>query len=129
MHVRINIRSQPFPGRRFGRAHMKGMKCKCGFATISDKRLCPRCGKRLESAEWPDEGKVLSFTRLQAVPEGLTDPYNLALVAVNRGPKLICWTSKTLREDDIVTVVEQKGKYLCSLKPGLDFKMDKSKLD
>ena len=108
---------------------MKGMKCRCGFATVSDKKLCPRCGKRMKSAEWPDEGKVQSFTRLQAIPEGLPDPYNLALVAVTKGPKIVCWTSGTLREDDAVTITERKGKYLCSPKTELDFKLDTSKLD
>jgi uncharacterized OB-fold protein len=105
------------------------MKCRCGFATISDKALCPRCGKRMKPAEWPDEGTVLSFTRLQAIPEGLPDPYNLALVTVAKGPKLVCWTSGTLHEKDPVTIVEQKGKYLCSLRTDLDFKLDESKLD
>lgn len=108
---------------------MKGMKCRCGFATISEKRTCPRCGKRMKSAEWPDEGNVLSFTRLQAIPEGLPDPYNLALVAIPKGPKLVCWTSGTLRENDPVNIIEQKGKFLCSLKSALTFKLDKSKLD
>ena len=83
----------------------------------------------MKTAEWPDEGKVLSFTRLQAIPEGLPDPYNLALVAVPKGPKLVCWTSGTLRENDPVTIFEQKGKYLCSPKIGLDFKLDESKSD
>jgi uncharacterized OB-fold protein len=108
---------------------MKGMKCKCGFATISDKRICPRCGKRMKPEEWKDEGKVVSFTRLQAVPEGLQDPYNLALVAVPKGPKLVCWTSGMLKENDPVTIVEQKGKYLCSLRTAPGFKLDPSKLD
>jgi uncharacterized OB-fold protein len=108
---------------------MKGMRCRCGFATISEKALCPRCGKRMKDAEWPDEGKVLSFTRLQAIPEGLPDPYNLALVEVPKGPKLVCWTSGTLRENDAVNIVEQKGKYICSPKTDLSFELDESKLD
>ncbi|HEX7392425.1 MAG TPA: hypothetical protein VF374_05680 [Thermoplasmata archaeon] len=74
--------------------------------------------------EWPDEGKVLSFTRLQAIPEGLQDPYNLALVSIEDGPKIVCWTSGTLKADDEVAVTEAKGKLLCSLKPALDFKLE-----
>ncbi len=108
---------------------MKGMKCRCGFATVSEKISCPRCGKRMKAAQWPDEGKVLSFTRLQTAPEGLADPYNLALVAVPKGPKLVCWTSGTLRENDLVTIVEQKGKYLCSPRIDRTYKMDESQLD
>lgn len=103
---------------------MKGSKCKCGFATVADRRVCPRCGKRMKPDEWPDEGKVLSFTRLQAIPEGLQDPYNLALVSIEDGPKIVCWTSGTLKADDEVAVTEAKGKLLCSLKPALDFKLE-----
>ena len=95
---------------------MKGSKCKCSYATISHRRICPRCGKKMKPSEWPNEGKVLSFTRLQAIPEGLKDPYNLALVAIENGPKLICWTSGTLKENDLVTIVEQKGNMFCGPK-------------
>jgi uncharacterized OB-fold protein len=70
----------------------------------------------MKPSEWPNEGKVLSFTRLQAIPEGLKDPYNLALVAIENGPKLICWTSGTLKENDLVTIVEQKGNMFCGPK-------------
>lgn len=70
----------------------------------------------MKPSEWPDEGKVLSFTRLRTIPEGLKDPYNLALVAIEKGPKLICWTSGTLKENDSVTIVEQKGNMFCGPK-------------
>ncbi len=73
--------------------------------------------------EWQNEGRVLSFTQLQAVPEGLSDPYNLALVAVEKGPKLVCWTSGTLKENDEVSITEINGKYLCSLKAPLSFEL------
>jgi uncharacterized OB-fold protein len=70
----------------------------------------------MKPSEWPDEGKVLSFTRLQTIPEGLKDPHNLALVAIENGPKLICWTPGTLKENDSVKIVEQKGTMLCGPK-------------
>lgn len=95
---------------------MKGSKCRCGYANTSYTRICPRCGKPMKASEWPDEGKVLSFARLQAIPEGLKDRYNLALVAIENGPKLICWTSDTLEENDEVTIVEQKGNTFCTTK-------------
>ena len=102
--------------RRTGGMRVKGSKCRCSYATTSQKRICPRCGKKMKPSEWPDEGKVLSFTRLEAIPEGLKDPYNLALVAIEKGPKLICWTSGTLKENDSVTIVEQKGNMFCGPK-------------
>jgi uncharacterized OB-fold protein len=70
----------------------------------------------MKPSEWHDEGKVLSFTRLQAIPEGLKDRYNLVLVAIENGPKLTCWTSGTLKENDSVTIVEQDGNVFCTPK-------------
>lgn len=78
----------------------------------------------MKPAEWPDEGVVLSFTRLQTIPEGVEDPYNLALVGVHKGPKLVCWTSGQLKEDDRVTINERNGKYFCSPWTPLGFKLD-----
>jgi len=72
----------------------------------------------MKASEWPDEGKVLSFTRLQAIPEGLKDRYNLALVAIEKGPKLTCWTLGTLTENESVTIVEQHGNVFCTPKVG-----------
>jgi len=77
----------------------------------------------MKPEEWPDEGKVLSFTRLQAIPEGLQDPYNMALVGVEDGPKLVCWTSGTLKEKDEVSISEVSGKYICSPKIEPDSKL------
>ncbi|MCU0852750.1 MAG: hypothetical protein MUC90_05810, partial [Thermoplasmata archaeon] len=99
---------------------MKGSKCRCGFATVSSRNVCPRCGRNMKAKEWPDEGYVLSFEKLQVIPEGLGEPYNLALVEIDKGPKLVCWTSKKLEVDDPVKIVEQGGKYFCSLKEDLD---------
>ncbi len=93
---------------------MKGSKCRCGFATVSIKKACPKCGRVMEEAEWPDTGHVLSFTMLQAIPEGLKEPYNLALVGIDKGPKVVCWTTATPNEGDEVTIADIGGKYYCS---------------
>ncbi len=95
-------------------SYTKGSECKCGYMTVAKKMRCPKCGKQMRPADWADKGKVLSFTHLDTVPEGLTDLYNLALVEIEKGPKMACWTSYTLKEDDIVLIVQQNGKYLCS---------------
>jgi uncharacterized OB-fold protein len=93
---------------------MKGMKCRCGFATTSQRNKCPKCGRLMTPAEWADVGKVLSFTRLQAVPEGMSDPYDLVLVGIDRkGPKVVCWAKDKLDENEGVLVTESGGKYLC----------------
>lgn len=84
----------------------------------------------MEEAEWPDEGSVLSFTRLQAMPEGLKEPHDLALVGIDKGPKLVCWTTATLKEADRVAITEVNGKFLCE-PVDLDLRLneDGSKLD
>ncbi len=93
---------------------MKGMKCRCGFSTTSQRLKCPRCGRPMKPAEWADEGKVLSFTLLQAIPEGLTDPHDLAMVEIaGRGPKVVCWTQTKLEEDERVLVTDSDGRYVC----------------
>ncbi len=94
---------------------MKGMKCRCGFATVSEKAKCPRCGRIMKPAEWPDEAKVLSFSELHVVPEGTEDPYNLVLVEIGKkGPKIPCWTSGKMKENDEVTIIDRDGKYFCT---------------
>jgi uncharacterized OB-fold protein len=84
--------------------------------TVAQKTRCPKCGKQMMPADWTDQGRVLSFTYLKAVPEGLPDPYNLALVEIEDGPKITCWTSGRLEKDDIVVVTQHDGKYVCSQK-------------
>ena len=103
---------------------MKGMRCRCGFATVSTKMKCPRCGKLMKSAEWADEGRVLSFTSLHAIPEGSQQPHDLVLVQLHKkGPKIVCWSSSKLKEGDIVSVTDIHGRYFCQpakkLKPGV----------
>lgn len=107
---------------------MKGMRCRCKFATLAGKIWCPRCGKQMKPHEWPDEGKVLSFTHLHAIPEGFTDPYNIALVEIPEGPKVVCWTSGTLKENDEVTITNVMGKYLCSPKAPLSFELQEKEV-
>ena len=91
---------------------------------MTDRRRCPKCGKAMKPAEWPDEGEIVSFAALQVMPEGLKEPYNMVLVSVSKGPKIICWVSKNLRVGDVVTISERDGKYFCSMKEPLDFKVD-----
>jgi uncharacterized OB-fold protein len=68
----------------------------------------------MKPAEWADEGKVLSFTLLQSIPEGLVDPYDLAMVEIDRkGPKVVCWTQAKIEENESVLVEESGGRYIC----------------
>lgn len=103
--------------------YTKGFKCKCGYMTVAKKQSCPKCSKPMKPAEWEDKGKVLSFTYLNAIPEGLPDPYNLALVEIEDGPKMVCWTLGRLKENDIVVITQHNGKYICSPKTALNLKL------
>lgn len=92
---------------------MKGMRCRCTFATVATRTRCPRCGRPMSPHEWPDEGKVLSFTCLQITQAEHQGACDIALVGVHDGPKVICWASETLSEGDEVQIVQVEGKHFC----------------
>lgn len=70
----------------------------------------------MKACEWADEGKVLSFAKLQAVPEGADRPHDLVLVQLaKKGPKIVCWTTSRLEVEDEVSVVDNGGRYFCQL--------------
>lgn len=93
---------------------MKGKKCKCGYATISKKPRCPRCGRVSSDAEWEDEGKVLSVARLRKIPEGFSAPMALTVIEVgDKGPKVTCWSEDDLAVGDSVVIVDIGGAFIC----------------
>lgn len=70
----------------------------------------------MKACEWADEGKVLSFAKLQAIPEGADRPHDLVLVQIEKkGPKIVCWTTNRLGVEDEVSVVDNGGRYFCQL--------------
>jgi uncharacterized OB-fold protein len=109
-------------------SYTKGSKCRCGYMTVAMKVSCPKCGKQMKPADWLDKGMVLSFTYLNAFPEGLLDLHNLALVEIEDGPKMVCWTSGRLKENDIVVITQDDGKYICSPETPLNLKPDQDEL-
>jgi len=82
----------------------------------------------MKPLEWSDEGRVLSFTKLQAVPERFKNKYNLVLVGIKKGPKLVCWSSGALKTDDEVSITEMNGKFFCSSKSELKLELDEEQL-
>jgi len=67
--------------------------------------------------KWPDEGTVLSFSKLDVVPEGLSEKFHMALVAVvAKGPKVICWSPEVLSVGERVAISEENKKYFCNPK-------------
>lgn len=95
---------------------MKGSSCRCGFKTISARKRCSRCRKLMKPEEWPDEGRVLSNARLGVVPNGLDKPYDLVLVGIDKGPKLLCWSSLPVKVEDLVKIDHEDERYFCSPK-------------
>ena len=91
-----------------------GSECRCGFRTIAQRETCPRCGKGMAPKRFVETGKVLSYTRLQLPPEGFDVPLDLALVELDNGPKLICWTDRSLEIDDRVRVYTGSGLLRCA---------------
>ncbi len=93
---------------------MKGKKCKCGYATLSKKPRCPRCGKVSVDTEWEDIGKVLSAAKLRKVPQGFNVPMSLTVVEVDcKGPKVTCWSEDDLAVGDEVVIVDIGGAFIC----------------
>jgi uncharacterized OB-fold protein len=82
----------------------------------------------MKAYEWKDRGKVLSFVKLQVIPQGFESLYDMALVEIgDDGPKVICWTADALKVDEEVVLSEHNGKYLCS--PESETKNQASKPD
>ena len=93
---------------------MKGLKCKCGFATTAIRLRCPRCEKHMRVAYWPNQGRVLAFIKLDIIPDGQEFPMDLLMLEVKDGPKFICWTDTPFSKGDIVTFVQLGSSYICS---------------
>lgn len=92
---------------------IKGSECRCGFRTISIRPSCPICGKMMEQKEFPSEGKVLSYTRLQVPPEGFDSPLDIAMIEIKDGPKLICWTDSELKINQKVEIYSEQKMLRC----------------
>jgi uncharacterized OB-fold protein len=63
-----------------------GYKCKkCGAATYPKRLICPSCkGKDFVELPLGDEGRIVTFTKLWAVPEGIEQlPLTLAIAEFN----------------------------------------------
>ncbi|MDY6764598.1 MAG: zinc ribbon domain-containing protein [Halobacteria archaeon] len=59
-----------------------GQECvECGHVTGAPKAACAHCGSReLETVELPEEGEVYSVTRIEVVPEGFEEGYDVGII-------------------------------------------------
>ncbi|HUV61884.1 MAG TPA: hypothetical protein VMW71_06945 [Thermoplasmata archaeon] len=104
---------------------MRGLKCRCGFATTANRVRCPRCGKHMKVAYWPNQAHVIAYIRLGLTPEGHEFPMDLLMLEVTDGPKFVCWTDTKLSEGEEVTFVQIENTYICSIKHPIDSVADK----
>lgn len=92
---------------------MKASKCICGKIVVSNRKICPNCGKQMTSIELGNDAEVLTHTTLYTVPEGFNSPIFLVLVEFEYGVNLLC---ECKSENDLKIgkkgkVVKEKNKY------------------
>ncbi|MDH4123900.1 MAG: hypothetical protein OEV21_07455 [Thermoplasmata archaeon] len=92
---------------------MKGSICECGYKTIALAKICPRCGNEMVEKFFSDFGKVLTYVKLRIPPENYSTPLDLAMVEIDNGPQITCWTDRELTVDQIVRVLANGSKYSC----------------
>ena len=64
---------------------------KCGRAFRENVETCPRCGERTVRVKLPQNGRLLSWTRISQVPEGYEEfaPLYVGLIELEDGNKVI----------------------------------------
>jgi uncharacterized OB-fold protein len=96
--------------------------CRCGKVYIPPKERCLECISKTKPIDIDDSGELLTFTVLQATPEGFTAPLILGLIRLDgsneetdsRSTKLLC--EGKVPEPDLsiglkVKVRLKNGKY------------------
>ncbi len=69
---------------------VKGFKCtSCGFATFPKHTRCPRCKGKDFSELGLNEGRLMTYTVLNATPPGVPKPLQLAIAEFEGGVRLI----------------------------------------
>jgi len=86
---------------------MQASTCSCGKTVILKRKLCPHCGKLMNSIELEDDAVVLTYTTLYTVPEGFKAPIFLVLAELKKGVKLLCGCKN---ENDLE--IGRKGKIV-----------------
>ena len=89
--------------------------CKCGRAFVPVRIKCPMCGGLTETKEIGNDGTVLTFTTVQAVPDGFTAPLHLAVVLLSNGAKLLCESRcNPMMIGRKVAVLQENDKFICT---------------
>lgn len=91
-------------------------KCtgECGGIFIPPRATCPKCGVPNERYECLNNGKLLTYTVLNTVPEGFEAPLIIGMVAFKNGAKLVCMgdcNEQDLEIDKSVLVNNKDERY------------------
>ncbi len=76
------------------RYNLVGSHCgTCGKDFYPQRRVCPNCRRKgkLEPRKMPEEGKILTFTRVHVAPSGFEheSPYFLPLIELQNGVRIL----------------------------------------
>ncbi len=82
---------------------LMGSLCEnCKTEYFPQRKFCSKCRRkgRIVQKRMPEQGKIFSFTEVQAAPSGHEDeaPYFLAIVELNNGVKLMSQIVDSERE-------------------------------
>ncbi len=85
----------PLNWRKYAeRYNLYGTRCEtCGTAFFPGRKICPNCrrkGKMVEE-KMPEQGKIVSFTRVHTGPSGFKHetPYFLAIIELDNRARLL----------------------------------------
>ena len=102
---------------------IEGYRCRnCGHKQIDIINFCPVCHKsNLEKVEFAKEGKVITYTIQQVVPEQFMNevPYAWTIVELDDGPKVTGWIPFISKSSDLP--IGQTVRFKKSYLPGIVF--------
>jgi len=90
---------------------------KCGWADFYHAETCPRCNSNTKQTALSGVGRVVTFTAIRYPPKGFENqaPYVVAIVDIERGPRVIGRLSNPSDEVKIGAKVVLKSKKEGSL--------------
>ena len=102
---------------------IRGVTCGgCTHKSVTALAVCPKCGgSDLRSAEFPNEGTVVSYTILAVPPEVFLDeaPYAFVIVQLQDGPRCTGWMPSVKRPEEIQ--IGDRVRFVKTYKPGMVF--------
>ena len=102
---------------------IKGVKClDCGHPQVTAAEVCPKCGSaKLEPADFPSEGTVVTYTILDVPSEMFIDdaPYAFVIVQLDNGPRCTGWMPYVKKPADIA--IGDRVRFVKTYKPGMVF--------